>query len=173
MIAWNSQTGEVRSGQVKAGHGFEYWLMNFGWVSGNRNKELADPQGYGAIEFAYSRMAVDAGVTMSPCRLFEENGRRHFMTKRFDRLDGGGKLHMQSLCGMAHYDFNQAGAYGYEQALQVIRRLGLPMTAIEEQFRRMVFNIVARNQDDHIKNIAFLMDRSGKWSLSPAFDLAC
>jgi serine/threonine-protein kinase HipA len=93
------------------------------------------------------------------------------MTKRFDRLDGGDKLHMQSLCGMAHYDFNQAGAYGYEQALQVIRRLGLPMAAIEEQFRRMVFNIVARNQDDHVKNIAFLMDRSGKWSLSPAFDM--
>jgi serine/threonine-protein kinase HipA len=93
------------------------------------------------------------------------------MTKRFDRLDGGDKLHMQSLCGMAHYDFNQAGAYGYEQALQVIRRLGLPMATVEEQFRRMVFNIVARNQDDHVKNIAFLMDRSGNWSLSPAFDM--
>jgi serine/threonine-protein kinase HipA len=116
-------------------------------------------------------MAIDAGITMSPSRLFEENGRRHFMTRRFDRLDGGGKLHMQSLCGLAHYDFNLAGAYGYEQALQVIRRLGLPMAAIEEQFRRMVFNIVARNQDDHVKNIAFLMNRSGNWSLSPAFDM--
>jgi serine/threonine-protein kinase HipA len=145
--------------------------MKFDGVSGNRVKELEDPKGYGAIEYAYYRMAVDAGITMGPCRLFEENGRRHFMTKRFDRLDGGGKLHMQSLCGMAHYDFNQAGAYGYEQALEVIRRLGLPMAAIEEQFRRMVFNIVARNQDDHVKNIAFLMDRSGNWSLSPAFDM--
>lgn len=171
VIAWNPKTNEVRSGQVKAGDGFEYWLMKFDGVSGNKDKELADPKGYGAIEHAYYRMAVDAGITMSPSRLFEENGRRHFMTKRFDRLDGGGKLHMQSLCGMAHYDFNQAGAYGYEQALQVIRRLGLPMAAMEEQYRRMVFNIVARNQDDHVKNIAFLMDRTGTWSLSPAFDM--
>ena len=171
VIAWNPITNEVRSGQVKTSNGFEYWLMKFDGVSGNKDKELDDPKGYGAIEHAYYRMAVDAGIAMSPCRLFEENGRRHFMTKRFDRLEGGGKLHMQSLCGMAHYDFNQAGAYGYEQALQVIRRLGLPMAAIEEQFRRMVFNIVARNQDDHVKNIAFLMDRSGNWSLSPAFDV--
>jgi serine/threonine-protein kinase HipA len=171
VLAWNPQTGEVRSGQVKAGSGFEYWLMKFDGVSGNKDKEPEDPQGYGAIEYAYYRMALDAGIAMSPSRLFEENGRRHFMTKRFDRLEGGGKLHMQSLCGMAHYDFNQAGAYGYEQALQVIRRLGLPMAAIEEQFRRMVFNIVARNQDDHVKNIAFLMDRSGAWSLAPAFDM--
>ena len=171
VIAWNPKTNEVRSGQVKAGSGFEYWLMKFDGVSGNKDKELEDPKGYGAIEYAYYRMATDAGITMSPCRLFEENGRRHFMTKRFDRLDGGDKLHMQSLCGMAHYDFNQAGAYGYEQALQVIRRLGLPMAAVEEQFRRMVFNIVARNQDDHVKNIAFLMDRSGNWSLAPAFDM--
>ena len=107
----------------------------------------------------------------APCELFEENGRRHFMTKRFDRLDGGEKLHMQSLCGLAHYDFNQAGAYGYEQALQVIRRIGLPMAALEEQFRRMAFNIIARNQDDHVKNMAFLMDKSGQWSLSPAYDM--
>jgi serine/threonine-protein kinase HipA len=171
VIAWNPETNEVRSGQVKAGKGFEYWLMKFDGVSGNKDKELEDPRGYGAIEHAYYRMAVDTGITMNPCRMFEENGRRHFMTKRFDRLEGGGKLHMQSLCGMAHYDFNQAGAYGYEQALQVIRRLGLPMAAVEEQFRRMVFNIVARNQDDHVKNIAFLMDRSGNWSLSPAFDV--
>ena len=171
VIAWNPITNEARSGQVKTSNGFEYWLMKFDGVSGNKDKELDDPKGYGAIEHAYYRMAVDAGIAMSPCRLFEENGRRHFMTKRFDRLEGVGKLHMQSLCGMAHYDFNQAGAYSYEQALQVIRRLGLPMAAIEEQFCRMVFNIVARNQDDHVKNIAFLMDRSGNWSLSPAFDM--
>jgi len=171
VIAWNPRTNEVRSGQVKAGSGFEYWLMKFDGVSGNKDKELEDPRGYGAIEYAYYQMAIAAGITMSPSRLFEENGRRHFMTRRFDRLDGGGKLHMQSLCGLAHYDFNLAGAYGYEQALQVIRRLGLPMAAIEEQFRRMVFNIVARNQDDHVKNIAFLMNRSGNWSLSPAFDM--
>ncbi|NTW84359.1 MAG: type II toxin-antitoxin system HipA family toxin [Chlorobiaceae bacterium] len=171
VIAWNPETNEVRSGQVKAGRGFEYWLMKFDGVRGNRDKEQEDPTGYGAIEYAYHRMAVDAGITMSPCRLFEENGRSHFMSKRFDRLEGGGKLHMQSLCSMAHYDFNQAWVYGYEQALQVIRRLGLPMATIEEQFRRMVFNILARNQDDHVKNIAFLMDKSGNWSLSPAFDM--
>ncbi len=171
VIAWNPQTNEVRSGQVKAGKGFEYWLMKFDGVSGNKDKEREDPGGYGAIEYAYYRMAADAGITMCPCRLFEENGRRHFMARRFDRLEGGGKLHMQSLCGLAHYDFNEAGAYGYEQALQVVRRLGLPMGAVEEQFRRMVFNIIGRNQDDHVKNIAFLMDRSGTWSLSPAFDM--
>jgi serine/threonine-protein kinase HipA len=171
VIAWNPQTNEVRSGQVKAGEGFEYWLMKFDGVGGNKDKELEDPKGYGAIEYAYSRMAVDAGIAMSPCRLFEEGGRRHFMTRRFDRQDGGGKLHMQSLCGLAHYDFNQAGAFSYEQALQVVRKLGLSMTAVEELFRRMVFNMVGRNQDDHVKNIAFLMDRSGEWSLSPAFDV--
>ncbi len=171
VIAWNPETNEVRSGQVKAGKGFEYWLMKFDGVRGNKDKELEDPKGYGAIEYAYYRMAKDAGITMTKCRLFEENGRRHFMTKRFDRMDGGEKLHMQSLCGLAHYDFNQAGAYGYEQALQVIRRLDLPMSAVEEQFRRMVFNIIGRNQDDHVKNIAFLMDKSGAWSLSPAFDM--
>ncbi|HHE32305.1 MAG TPA: type II toxin-antitoxin system HipA family toxin [Chlorobaculum parvum] len=171
VIAWNPETNEVRSGQVKAEKGFEYWLLKFDGVSGNKDKEPEDPKGYGAIEHAYYRMALDAGITMTPCRLFEENGRRHFMTKRFDRMDNGGKLHMQSLCGLAHYDFNQAGAYGYEQALQVIVRLGLPMGTVEEQFRRMVFNIVARNQDDHVKNIAFLMDKSGNWSLAPAFDM--
>jgi len=108
---------------------------------------------------------------MNECRLLQENGRNHFMTKRFDRTATGQKIHMQSLCAMAHYDFNQAGAYSYEQALRVIEKLGLPKSAVEEQFRRMVFNIVGRNQDDHVKNIAFLMDRSGRWSLSPAFDV--
>lgn len=108
---------------------------------------------------------------MSECRLFEENGRRHFMTRRFDRLPGGGKLHLQSLGALMHFDFNLASAYSYEQALRTIRRLGLPMGAVEQQFRRMAFNIVARNQDDHVKNIAFLMDKSGTWSLSPAYDV--
>jgi serine/threonine-protein kinase HipA len=108
---------------------------------------------------------------MSECRLLEENGRRHFMTRRFDRLAGGEKLHMQSLCALAHFDFNQAGAYAYEQALLTIRRLKLPMAAVEEQFRRMAFSIVARNQDDHVKNIAFLMNKQGEWSLAPAFDV--
>jgi serine/threonine-protein kinase HipA len=170
VIAWNRNTNEVRSGQVAAGDGFDYWLLKFDGVSGNRDKELEDPKGYGAIEYAYSLMASAAGIAMSECRLLEENGRRHFMTRRFDRLAGGEKLHMQSLCALAHFDFNQPGAYSYEQALMVIRQLGLPTQAVEEQFRRMVFNIVARNQDDHVKNIAFLMDKQGRWSLAPAFD---
>ena len=171
VIAWNPSTNEVRSGQIPAGEGFEYWLLKFDGVSGNRDKELEDPKGYGVIEYAYYKMAKDCGIDISECRLFEENGRRHFMTRRFDRLASGEKLHMQSLCALAHFDFNMAGAYSYEQALLVIRQLGLPMQAIEEQFRRMAFNIVARNQDDHVKNIAFLMDKSGVWSLSPAFDM--
>jgi len=171
VIAWNRKTDEVRSGQVEAPSGFEYWLLKFDGVAGNRDKELEDPKGYGAIEYAYHLMARAAGIAMSECRLLEENGRRHFMTRRFDRLPEGGKLHMQSLGALAHFDFNQAGAYGYEQALLVVRQLGLPMAAVEEQFRRMAFNIVARNQDDHTKNIAFLMDRLGQWSLAPAFDV--
>ncbi len=171
VIAWNRTTNEVRSGQIAAGEGFDYWLLKFDGVAGNKDKELDDPKGYGAIEFAYHLMAKAAGITMSECRLLEENGRRHFMTRRFDRLAGGAKLHMQSLCALAHFDFNQAGAYSYEQALLTIRQLKLPMAAVEEQFRRMVFNIVARNQDDHVKNIAFLMTQQGEWSLAPAFDV--
>jgi serine/threonine-protein kinase HipA len=171
VIAWNPTNNEVRSGQVDAGDGFEYWLLKFDGVSGNRDKELEDPKGYGAIEYAYYLMAQACGIDINESRLLEEGGRRHFMTRRFDRLAGGEKLHMQSLCALAHYDFNMAGAYSYEQALLVMRQLKLPMHAIEQQFRRMVFNIVARNQDDHVKNIAFLMDKKGAWSLSPAFDL--
>lgn len=171
VIAWNPATNEVRSGQVKADPGFEYWLLKFDGVSGNRDKEQEDPQGYGVIEYAYSLMAGAAGITMNECRLLRENNRCHFMTRRFDRLMSGGKLHLQSLGALAHLDYNLAGAYGYEQALLIIRQLGLPMRAVEEQFRRMVFNIVSRNQDDHVKNIAFLMDRTGSWALSPAFDM--
>jgi serine/threonine-protein kinase HipA len=171
IIAWNRETNEVRSGQVEAGKGFDYWLLKFDGVTGNKDKELEDPKGYGAIEYAYSLMAKAAGVDMSECRLLEEGGRRHFMTRRFDRLAGGEKLHMQSLCALAHFDFNQAGAYSYEQALLTIRQLNLPMEAVEEQFRRMTFNIIGRNQDDHVKNIAFLMDKAGHWSLAPAFDV--
>ncbi len=171
VIAWNRKTNEVRSGQVKAGKDFEYWLLKFDGVSGNKDKELDDPKGYGLIEYAYYLMALECGIDMSECRLFKEHGRSHFMTRRFDRLAGGEKLHMQSLSALAHYDFNMAGAYSYEQALLVMRQLQLPMQAIEQQFRRMAFNIVARNQDDHVKNIAFLMNKAGEWSLSPAFDM--
>ena len=171
VIAWNRTTNEVRSGQIATDAGFDYWLLKFDGVAGNQDKELEDPQGYGVIEYAYSLMAQAAGVSMSESRLLEENGRRHFMTRRFDRTAGGAKLHAQSLCALAHYDFNAPGAYAYEQAFLAIRTLGLPMAAVEQQFRRMVFNLIARNQDDHVKNIAFLMDQQGNWSLSPAFDM--
>jgi serine/threonine-protein kinase HipA len=171
IIAWNRQTNEVRSGQVGAEPGFTYWLLKFDGVSGNRDKELEDPAGYGLIEYAYYHMAKQAGIDIEESRLLEENGRSHFMTKRFDRRDAGEKIHMQSLCALEHFDFKQAGAHSYEQALRTIRRLDMPMAAIEEQFRRMAFNIIARNQDDHVKNIAFLMDKAGNWSLSPAFDM--
>lgn len=171
VIAWNPETNEVRSGQIDTGDGFFYWILKFDGVSGNRDKELADSKGFGLIEYAYYKMATEAGIAMSECRILEENGRNHFMTKRFDRTDEGRKLHMQSLSAIAHYDFNLAGAYSYEQAFQVMRRLKLPVQSINQQFRRMVFNIMARNQDDHVKNIAFIMDRTGRWRLSPAFDV--
>ncbi len=171
LIAWNAATGEVRSGQTDAGTGFSQWLLKFDGITNNRDKELADPQGFGVIELAYHHMAVAAGITMSPCRLLDEGGRRHFMTRRFDRTDDGGRLHLQSLAALAHLDFNAAGAHGYEVAFDVMRRLGLGAAEREQQFRRMVFNVVARNQDDHVKNIAFLMDRTGRWSLSPAYDV--
>lgn len=133
------------------------------------DKELADPQGYGRIEYAYSRMAAAAGIWMARCHLHEEGGRAHFMTRRFDRPSSGGKLHMQSLGAMKHYDYNAAGAYAYEQALQVIRQLRTPMTDVEEQLRRACFNLIARNQDDHVKNIAFVMSKQdASWRLSPA-----
>jgi serine/threonine-protein kinase HipA len=171
VIAWNPTTNEVRSGQIAAGEGFAYWLLKFDGVSNNKDKELADPGGYGAVEYAYAMMAAAAGISVADCRLFEEGGRRHFMTRRFDRLPTGEKLHMQSLAALAHLDFNDQNANAYEQALFTIRRLGMSADAVEEQFRRMVFNVIARNQDDHVKNIAFLMNKQGEWRLSPAFDV--
>jgi len=171
IIAWNRETNEVRSGQVTAGKGFTYWLLKFDGVSGNKDKELEDPEGFGLIEYAYYQMARAAGIKMMECRLLGENGRSHFMTKRYDRTDSGQKIHTQSLGAIEHYDFKMAGAYSYEQVFQTIRKLGLGMDDIEEQFRRMAFNVIARNQDDHVKNIAFLMKKSGGWSLSPAYDV--
>ena len=171
VIAWHPHTNEIRSGQINAGDGFEYWLIKFDGVQNNRDKELADPKGYGVIEYAYHQMAKDCGIIMSECRLFEEGGRRHFMTQRFDRLPSGDKLHMQSLAAIAHLDFNMPGVYSYEQAFDIMRRLELPTKTAAQLFRRMVFNIIARNQDDHVKNIAFLMNRQGKWSLTPAYDV--
>jgi len=172
IIAWNPDTNEVRSGQVAAPAGFEYWLMKFDGVDQNKDHDLADPLGHGAIEYAYSLMAAKAGIEMADCRLFDEGPRRHFMTRRFDRLADGDKLHMQSLAAMSHLDFNQPRANSYEQAFTTIRELGLGQGTLTQLFRRAVFNIVARNQDDHVKNIAFLMDRRGQWRLAPAFDIS-
>ncbi|HTD09381.1 MAG TPA: type II toxin-antitoxin system HipA family toxin [Solirubrobacteraceae bacterium] len=171
FIAYNDTTGQVRSGQVLLGEGFNHWLLKFDGVSHAGDHGLADPQDWGAIEYAYSRMARAAGIEMTECRLLEENSRRHFMTRRFDRLDAGGKLHMQTVGALEHSSYNEPGTYSYEQALLLIRRLGLGTPDVEQQFRRMVFNVVARNQDDHVKNIAFLMDRAGAWSLAPAYDV--
>lgn len=168
IIAYNDETKEVRSGQIEAPEGFEHWLLK---LDGVTNSELGDPQHYGKIEYVYYLMAKEAGIEMSECRLLEENGRAHFMTKRFDRQKNH-KIHMQTLCGIAHYDYKMLRAYSYEQAFQVMRRLRLPYNQAEEMYRRMVFNVIARNQDDHTKNISFLMNRSGKWSLSPAYDVS-
>lgn len=171
VLALNPATGEFRSGQLKADAGSEHWLLKFEGVSNSRDKEPADSQGFGRMEFAYANMARAAGISMSECRLHHEGGRNHFMTKRFDRDEAGHRIHMQTLGAMRHFDFNDPSAYSYEQAVMTIRELGLGMPAVEEQFRRAIFNVLARNQDDHVKNIAFLMDRSGQWTLSPAYDL--
>ncbi len=171
VLAWNPKTGEFRSGQLTADEGFEHWLLKFDGISNNNDKELADLKGYGKIEYAYANMARAAGISMTECRLFQEGGRSHFMTKRFDRDNAGRKIHMQTLGAMRHFDFNDPSAYSYEQAIETIRELGLSMVSVEEQFRRAVFNIIARNQDDHVKNISFLMDQSGNWTLSPAYDI--
>ncbi|MGE6742288.1 type II toxin-antitoxin system HipA family toxin [Allorhizobium pseudoryzae] len=175
ILAFNQKTGEFRHGQIDAGDGFEHWLMKFDGIDNNRDKEEPDPQGFGLIEFGYYLMATAAGIEMMPCRLHQEGGRSHFMTRRFDRpVDENGvthKLHMQSLCALQHYDFNDPRGYSYEQAILTIRQLGLGAHALEQQFLRAVFNIIARNQDDHVKNIAFLMDQQGEWAISPAFDV--
>jgi serine/threonine-protein kinase HipA len=172
ILAWNKTTGEFRSGQVRADEGFTYWLMKFDGISNNRDKELADPQGFGLIEYSFFLLARSAGIDMTECRVHHEGGRSHFMTRRFDRTASGDKLHMQSLAALRHYDFNAAGAYSYEQAVETIRLLELPSNDIEQQFRRAVFNILIRNQDDHVKNTAFLMNQKGEWRLSPAFDVS-
>jgi serine/threonine-protein kinase HipA len=171
IIAYNETTKQVRSGQVATGDGFRHWLLKFDGVEGSGDHGLVDPRGWSAIEYAYAEMARRAGVEMAECRLLEESGRRHFMTRRFDRPGDGGKLHMQTIAALEHVSYNEPGAYSYEQALLLARRLGLDTPAVEQLFRRMVFNVVARNQDDHVKNVAFLMGRDGAWRLAPAYDL--
>jgi serine/threonine-protein kinase HipA len=170
ILAWNLSTDEFRSGQVDPGRGFEHWLMKFDGITSTRDTEVATPRGYGRIEYAFHLMVVEAGIEMSPCRLHKEGGRSHFMTKRFDRSANGGKRHMLSLGAIAHYDYRQPANYSYEQSVQVLRRLELSRRDIEQQVLRAVFNVVGRNCDDQVKNVAFLMNRLGEWRLSPAFD---
>lgn len=169
VIAYNENTGEVRSGQIEAPAGFTHWLIK---LDGVTNKILGDPQHFGQIEYVYYLMARQAGLEMTECRLLEENGRSHFMTRRFDRVGSNGKIHMQTLCGIAHFDYQMKRAYSYEQAFEVMRRLRFPYGQAEQFFRRMAFNVIARNQDDHTKNISFLMDRDGIWRLAPAYDVS-
>jgi serine/threonine-protein kinase HipA len=166
IIAMNDQ-GHILSGQGDPKAGYEYWLLKFDGVT---DLELGEPRGYGRIEQAYSLMAKAAGISMTECRLLEEGGRAHFMTRRFDRAEGK-KIHTQTLCGLAHYDYNKAGSFSYEQLFSIMRQLHLSKAEAEEQYRRMLFNLIARNQDDHTKNVSFLMSPDGSWSLSPAYDI--
>ena len=168
IIAYNSDSGEVRSGQVEAPTGFEYYLIKLDGVSATVG--LKATGNYGRLEYSFYKLAKACGIDMTGCSLIEENGRAHFLTKRFDRQNGK-KVHMQTLCGIAHFDYRLHRAYSYEQAFNVMRALRLPYSEAQEMFRRLVFNVVVRNQDDHTKNISFLMDESGKWRLSPAYDM--
>lgn len=171
VIAWNPKTNEVRSGQIKAQNGFEYWLIKFSGVNGNKDKEDDDLADFGMLEYAYYLMAKDSGINMMPCRLLDDGKNRHFMTKRFDRTDEGKKIHSQTLAALCHFDFNVAGSASYEQAFSVLNALNCGHQDKKELFRRMIFNVLAFNCDDHVKNISFLMDKSGIWKLSPAYDV--
>ena len=174
VIAYNDATGEMRSGQTTAPEGFDYWLIKLDGVdhmARTSSAVLSDPMHFGEIEYVHYLVAKAAGINMTECRLYREHDRAHFMTRRFDRVNGH-KLHMQTLCGIAHYDFNMLHAYSYEQAFGIMRRLRLTYPEAEEFYRRMVFNVVARNQDDHTKNISFLMNCKGEWRLSPAYDMS-
>jgi len=175
LIAFNAQTGEVRSGQAEAPKGFTHWLIKFDGVVDEQlslgDGPLGTSNGYGRVEMAYYKMALASGIDMMESRLLEEHGRAHFMTKRFDRILDQGKLHVQSFCGMQHVDFTEINAYSYEQLFQTMRMLRLSYPEAEQLFRRMVFNVLARNCDDHTKNFAFTMNQTGEWHLSPAYDI--
>ena len=170
LIAWNAKTNEIKSGQLNLDKDYDYWLMKFDNVLKNGDHGLEDVPEYTLIEYAYYKMALDAGIQMNECRIYSNNGENHFMTKRFDRVDGK-KIHMQSLGAMAHISYKEPRICSYEMAAGYMRDMKLPMIDIEQFYSRMVFNCVAVNQDDHVKNISFLMDRSGKWRLSPAYDV--
>lgn len=168
VIAYNEKTGEVRSGQTRAPEGFEHWLLKLDGVS---EVQLGATHGYGRVEYAYYLMALDCGIEMMPCRLLEENGRAHFMTRRFDREGSYTKHHIQTFCAMKHFDYNRVNSYSYEQLFQTMRELKLTYAEAEQMFRRMVFNVIARNCDDHSKNFSFILKQGGRWRLAPAYDL--
>lgn len=168
VIAWNEKTGEVRSGQTRALKGFEHWLIKLDGVS---EVQLGASRGYGRVEMAYYNMATACGIEMMPSRLLEENGRAHFMTRRFDREGGETKHHVQTFCALKHFDFNLVNSFSYEQLFQCMRELKLTYADAEQMFRRMVFNVVARNCDDHTKNFSFLLKQGSRWELAPAYDL--
>ncbi len=170
VIAWNEETNEVKSGQINPEKGFDYWLMKFDGVSKNGDHNLEDEPEYTLIEYTYYLMALEAGIQMNECRIFKEGDHNHFMTKRFDRVNGQ-KIHMQTLAALAHIDYNVPRLCSYELASTYMRQMGLGQSQIEQFFRRMVFNAIAVNRDDHVKNVSFLMDRNGSWSLSPAYDI--
>lgn len=172
VIAWNPKTNTIRSGQFEAAEGFEHWLLKFDGVG--TYSELGTGADYGRIEYAYYLMAKEAGIDMHECRLLEESGRAHFMTRRFDREVVNGrtiKHHVQTLCAMDHLDFKQRATHTYAQLLMVVSRLGLGDAALEQIFRRMAFNVMARNCDDHTKNLAFCLKQGGNWELAPAYDV--
>lgn len=168
IIAYNQTNGEVRSGQTNAPEGFEHWIIKLDSVS---DVQLGSARGYGRVEMAYYNMARACGIDMMPSTLLEENGRAHFMTRRFDRESGDIKHHVQTLCAIAHFDFNQTNSFSYEQLFQTMRELKCTYAEAEQMFRRMVFNVLARNCDDHTKNFAFLLKKDGHWQLAPAYDL--
>ncbi len=173
VLAFNDDFTQVRSGQADVPDGFTHFIMKFDGVSEhNRDKEaFGDPMGYGAMEYVYHLMATACGIDMMPCRLLNEGDRRHFITQRFDR-DGNEKRHVQTLNGLAHISYKQAGSYSYAELFATARELGLGSDAAMQILKRLVFNIVARNHDDHSKNIAFMLDDKGDWRLAPAYDLA-
>jgi serine/threonine-protein kinase HipA len=169
VVAWNPTTDEIRAGQLDAPAGFEQWLLKFDGMGVDR--ELGVSQDYGRIEYAYHLMAKAAGIDMMACRLLKENGRAHFMTQRFDRGPGGVRHHMQTLCALAHLDYRKKGTNAYSQLFATLRALDLPYGAMEEAFRRMAFNVMARNCDDHTKNFSFRLQEGKPWQLAPAYDL--
>ncbi|WP_368883093.1 type II toxin-antitoxin system HipA family toxin [Proteus mirabilis] len=172
ILAFNENFTQVRSGQAKVPSGFTHYLMKFDGVSEhNKNQEtFGDPLGYGAMEFVYHLMANKCGVDMMPCRLLQEGNRRHFITQRFDRIKNN-KVHVQTLNGLAHVDYKKPGAFSYAELFSIARQLKLSAVEAEQLFKRMTFNIIARNHDDHSKNFAFILKKD-KWSLAPAYDLA-